>query len=173
MGLQADMDMPPLRAGVVQRSLQRVGATRIGSALLGAIVGPIDRLVYRLSHGRTTATRALGGFPTVMLTTTGARSGQPRTVPMNVIPYRSNLALVGSYYGKGITPAWVYNLRKTPAASIAFARRDHPVLATEVNGAEYDEIFSVAAGIYPGYARYRRDASGPIPVFVLTAREDR
>lgn len=173
MGLQADMALPPLRSGRLQRLLQRVGATRSGTAALGMLVVPIDRLVNRLSAGRTTATRALGGFPVVLLTTIGARSGERRTVPINAIPHRGDLALVGTNMGKGITPAWAHNLRSSPLATLTYAERDYPVLATEINGEEYEEVFAAAIGIYPGYARYRRPSDHEAPVFVLAAREER
>ena len=172
MGLQADMGMPPLRGGLLQRVLQRIGATRAGTAIIGAIVMPLDRLVYRLSRGRTTAARALGGFPVVLLTTTGARSGERRTIPTNVIPHRDDFALVGTNMGKGFTPAWAHNLRKTPAAVLTYAERDYPVVAAEIDGEEYEEVFTAAIDIYPGYARYRRASDHKAPIFILTGRDE-
>jgi deazaflavin-dependent oxidoreductase (nitroreductase family) len=135
------------------------------------LVVPIDRLVDRLSGGRTTATRALGGFPVVLLTTIGARSGERRSIPINAIPHRGNFALIGTNMGKGLTPAWVHNLRKLPRATLTYAKRDYPVLATEIDGEEYEEVFATAIGVYPGYARYRRASDYEAPIFVLTAGE--
>ncbi len=172
MDLQSAMGMPPLRSGGLQRLVQRAGATRLGTAILGAVVVPLDRLVDRLSGGRTTAARALAGFPVVLLTTIGARSGEARTIPMNAIPHRGNFALVGTNMGKGFTPAWAHNLRKTPQATLTYAERDYPVLATEIDGEEYEEVFAAAIGIYPGYARYRRTPGHDAPVFVLAARDE-
>jgi deazaflavin-dependent oxidoreductase (nitroreductase family) len=172
MGLQAEMGLPPNRAGRLQQLLQRIAATRAGTRLLGAVVVPMDRLVDRLSGGRTTAARALGGFPVVLLTTTGARSGERRSTPINAIPHRGDFALIGTNMGKGFTPAWAHNLRKLPRATLTHAQRDYPVVATEIDGDEYEEVFATAIGVYPGYARYRRDSDHEAPIFVLTAGEE-
>ena len=172
MGLQADMGLPPLRGGRLQRLVQKVGATGPGTAILGAIVVPLDRLVDRLSNGRTTAARARGGFPVVWLTTIGARSGEPRTIPMNAIPHRGDFALVGTNMGKGSSPAWAHNLRANPEATLTYSEREYPVRATEIRGEEYEEVFATAINIYPGYARYRRASNHEAPIFVVTARRD-
>ncbi len=169
MGLQSDMNLAPVEANRIQRLLQRVGATGIGTAAFSAILGPLDRLGHRLSKGRTTAGRSLGGLPVVMLTTIGARTGQKRTTPINVIPHGEDLALVASNYGRGTVPAWAHNLRANPAASLTFGGRDYRVVAREVGGSHYEQAFAAAITVYPGYARYRRKASNFIPIFVLTA----
>jgi len=171
MGLQEDMNLPPGRRGKLQRLMQRIGATRLGTAVLGAVIVPLDRLVDRRSGGRTTAARALGGFPVVLLTTIGGRSGERRSTPINVIPHRGDFALVGTNMGKGFTPAWAHNLRKTPQATLTYADREHPVFATEIEGDEYEEVYAAAIGVYPGYARYRQASDHQAPIFILTARE--
>ena len=172
MALQQEMGLPPLHRGVLQRALQRLGATRAGTAFFATIMDPLDRVTHRLTGGRTTAGRALGALPVVMMTTIGARSGRPRTVPINVIPHGDDLALVGTNYGRGVVPAWAHNLRANPVATLTYRDQDHRVVAGEVGGSLYEDVFASAIRVYPGYADYRRRATNSIPVFILTASEE-
>ena len=61
-------------------------ATRVGAWLFVRVLHRVDRLAFRLSRGRRTVTSVLSGLPVVMLTTTGARSGLARTVPVLGFP---------------------------------------------------------------------------------------
>jgi deazaflavin-dependent oxidoreductase (nitroreductase family) len=169
MGLQSELDLSPVSANAAQRGLQRIGATRVGTALFSLLLAPIDRGIYRVSQGRFTAGRSLGALPVIMLTTIGARSGRQRTTPLNAIPFGEDLALVGTNYGKGRTPSWAHNLRANPKGVVAFEGRQHPVIAVEAAGAQYEAGFAAAIRVYPGYARYRNTATNEIPIFILSS----
>jgi hypothetical protein len=67
-------------ATAVQRALRRVAASGPGAFLFARVLYRIDRPVYRITRGRHTLASLLSGIPVVMITTTGARSGRPRTV---------------------------------------------------------------------------------------------
>ena len=76
--------------------VQKVASSRPGAWLYARTLHHVDRVVFKLSGGRATVTSALGGLPVVLLTTTGAKSGLPRTLPLlcirderNPIPLRS------------------------------------------------------------------------------------
>ncbi|MGI9624154.1 MAG: nitroreductase family deazaflavin-dependent oxidoreductase, partial [Acidimicrobiales bacterium] len=62
-----------------------------------------------MTGGKTTVPGLLAGLRVVMLTTTGAKSGEPRTMPLVGIPSDGDLAVIGSNFGQGPTPGWVYN----------------------------------------------------------------
>src|ERR1700747_1928172 len=79
----------------------------------------IDRPVYRLTRGRHTFASLLSGIPVVMLTTTGARSGQLRTVPVLGLPTSDGLAVIASNFGQHQHPGWYHNLRANPEGSVA------------------------------------------------------
>ena len=168
MGLQTDLGFSIPHAGSLRRRVQRFGSTRAGTKVLARTLRPLDRLVYRLTQGKTTVAGLLGGFPIIMLTTTGARSGLPRTNPLTAIPFGDDLAIVGANYGLGVVPSWTYNLRAHPEAIVAFGSNTLGVTATEVVGREAEEVFAAAIEIYPGYAEYRKRFTQPIPVFALT-----
>lgn len=74
------------QANRVQRILRRFAANGPGSWVVARVLHHIDRPVHRLSRGRYTFASLVSGIPVVMLTTTGAKSGQPRTVPVLGIP---------------------------------------------------------------------------------------
>ncbi len=171
MGLQRDMMLPIVKPNLVQRSLQRMGATSVGNAIFSAILGPLDRLSHRLTGGRTTVGRAVGGLPVVMLTTTGAKSGKQRTNPVNVIPFGDDLALVASNYGRGTVPGWAHNLIANPNATLTYRDQDHTIVAGAAEGDDYEEAFAAALVVYPGYARYRRNVTHTIPIFTLKSLE--
>ena len=170
MGLQTDIGYEQVESNLMQRSLQRMGATRPGTAIFSKIMAPLDRSVYRLSKGSATVGRVFGNLPVVVLTTSGAKSGQQRFTPLNAIPLADELALIGSNYGRGRTPAWAHNLVANPNATIAYNGTVHDVVARRVAGAEYEDAFAAAIRIYPGYETYRTRATNEIPVFLLTAK---
>lgn len=128
----------------------------------------IDRAVYRLTRGRSTFTSWFAGVPVVMLTTTGAKSGRPRTLPVLGIPHDDRLIVIASNYGQYRNPAWYHNLRAHPRATIVFEGQSRAVLAHELNGAERERWYARGIEIYPGWRQYReRAAHRRIPVIEL------
>src|SRR5947209_1572003 len=78
----------------------------------------LDRPIHRLTRGRHTMGSLLSGLPVVMLTTTGARSGKPRTVPILGIPVQGGVAVIASNWGQQHHPSWYHNLRAHPEAQV-------------------------------------------------------
>ena len=104
-----------------------VAALRAGGGLVAAWGvdllqdGPtLDRTLYKLSQGRITVSSSIAGLPLVMLTTTGAKSGQPRTVPLIGIPDGGDIVLIASNWGGASHPAWAFYLRLHPDVTVAF-----------------------------------------------------
>lgn len=137
------------------------------------VAPPLDHAVARLTGGRFTVTGLLTGLPTVRLTTTGARSGQPRRVILVGIAHGPNVALVASNWGQSRHPAWFYNLRANPQAMLALPGRSaRPYVAREAAGAERQQLWQRAVDLYPGYARYAlRSAPRQIPILLLSPLE--
>lgn len=171
MSLQTEIGFVPPTANVLQRALQRVAAIPSWSPVLSRLVTPLDRVLDRVSGGKLTASAGLVAFPTILLSTTGALSGELRTTPLVAVPVRDDLALIGSNGGSGRIPSWVFNLRANPEARIGYAGRTVAVVATEAGRDEYEEAFVAATRIYAGFAGYRERADYTIPVFMLRAKE--
>ena len=168
MGLQQDLGYEAPQPNAVQRFLHRIGFSPTLAPLLGRGLTVADRFLHRASNGNVTVTGRVGAFPTVMLATTGAKTGQSRTVPVSAIPYRDDLALIASYMGSGKVPGWAHNLRANPTALIKLRDRTRTVVAAEAGKAEVEEIFAAAVRLYAPYRGYRTRARHTIPVFVLT-----
>ena len=156
-----------------QRSLQAVAGSRPGAWFSSRTLPTLDRALYRLSSGRFTATSAIGGVPIVMLTTTGAKSGQPRTVPLIAIPDGDDIVLIASNWGGTNHPAWYLNLRAHPQAMVVFyGQPAKSYVAREASGNEREAHWQKAVSIYRGYDAYKRRTGGrEIPIMVLTPQD--
>lgn len=156
------------RANAAQRWLRRFAASGPGSLVFARVAHRIDRPVYRLSGGRRTFAALISGLPVAMLTTTGARSGQTRTVPVLGLPTDDGLAVIASNFGQFRHPGWFYNLRANPEGEIVVDGRSWRFRAVEADGERRERIWSTALEIYPGFAQYeRRAAHRHISVFLL------
>jgi deazaflavin-dependent oxidoreductase (nitroreductase family) len=156
------------RANAVQKALRRLAASGPGAWLFARVLHRIDRPVYRLTRGRHTFANLLSGIPVVLLTTTGARTGRPRTVPVLGLPTADGLAVIASNFGQQHQPGWYYNLRANPAGSVTTDGRTRQVRAVEAEGDVRRRIWEEGLRIYPGWAQYERRASHRrIAVFVL------
>jgi deazaflavin-dependent oxidoreductase (nitroreductase family) len=156
------------RANPAQRFVRRFASGGPGSWIFARVAHRLDRPVFRMSEGRHTAASLLAGLPILMLTTTGARSGKRRIVPVVGLPTEDGLAIIASNYGQEHHPAWYHNLRKDPHAEVGMDERVWKVRAVEVEGERRSRIWQQALEIYPGYATYEKRADHRrIHVFVL------
>jgi deazaflavin-dependent oxidoreductase (nitroreductase family) len=156
------------RANVIQKALRRVAGSGPGSWLFARLLHRIDRPVYRLTGGRHTFASLVSGIPVVMLTTTGARSGRPRTVPVLGLPTDEGLAVIASNFGQRRQPAWYYNLRANPEGSVAVDGQSRRFRAVQAEGDRRRRIWDEGLRVYPGWSQYERRAQNRrITVFVL------
>jgi len=112
------------------------------------------------------ATRGYVGFglmmPSANLTTTGAKSGAPRTATILYFTDGDDVILVASSFGRDKNPGWYHNLKAHPDATLERAGRSGRYIATEVDDeAERTRLFGLVDQLYPGYADYR-DRAGAI-----------
>jgi len=157
------------QAGPVQRFMRRFASSGPGSWVFARVSHRIDRPVYRWTKGRHTLGSLVSGIPIVMLTTTGARSGRPRTVPVLGLPTEYGLVVIASNFGQRHQPAWYHNLRADPEATVAVSGEGgRRVRAVEAEGERRDRIWEEGLKVYPGWSQYERRASHrKIAVFVL------
>jgi deazaflavin-dependent oxidoreductase (nitroreductase family) len=156
------------RANAFRRLMRRLAASGPGAWLFARVLHHVDRPVHRLTRGRATLGSLVSGLPVVMLTTTGARSGKPRTVPVLGIPADDGLAVIASNWGQERPPAWDHNLRAHPDASIAIGRTSRRVRAVVADGERRERIWREGLEVYPGWSQYERRAGGRrITVYVL------
>lgn len=111
------------------------------------------------------------GFPLLLLTSTGARSGAQRTNPVAYFDIDGRIYVVGSSAGRDRDPSWAFNIRAHPAVTVEIGA-DAPRAATarELPRDERDRIYEVVAQRAPGFADYETRTDRVIPVFELVAR---
>jgi deazaflavin-dependent oxidoreductase (nitroreductase family) len=132
------------------------------------VVVRIDREVFRLSRGRTTLSALVSGLPIVMVTTTGARTGLARTVPVLGLPDDDRLILIASNFGKPSNPGWYHNLRAHPYAVVTWNGSAVEMHARELKDAERQRYVDLGIEVYPWWEPYhRRAAPRQIPVIML------
>jgi len=152
----------------VQRAVQNLASSRPGAWVFSRTLAPIDRVVHRFSGGRFTVPGVVAALPVIMVTTTGARSGQPRTTPLLGIPLDGGLAVIGTNYGQRATPGWVYNLEANPAAEVSYRDAIVEARARPADAFETEAAFEQGSKFYAGYLKYRARADHrDIRVFVL------
>lgn len=156
------------QAGAIHRSLRTFASTRPGALVFARLAHHLDRPVFRLTGGRRSAASILAGVPLVMVTTTGAKSGKPRAVPLLAFPADDGIAVIASNFGQRHQPAWYYNLRANPEGELAMVGGERRRFrAVEATGERRARIWGGALRIYPGYSEYERRAPRQVAVFVL------
>ncbi|MBC9819979.1 nitroreductase/quinone reductase family protein [Terrabacter sp. MAHUQ-38] len=155
-------------ANRAQRALRRVVASRPGAWVSKRTLHRLDLLAHRLAPGRPAPSQVLAAVPVGLLTTTGARSGRQRTVPLLVVPLEDGWGVIASHYGSERPPAWYFNLRAHPLASLEVDGVTHRVWAEQVHGPERERVRRAALAYYRGYTAYEKRAGGrDLGFFVL------
>jgi len=120
---------------------------------------------YRANGGKVSGMFA--GAPLLLLTTTGARSGQPRVAPLAYTTDNDRLVVMASKGGAPTHPDWFYNVRSNPDVTVELGAETFPARATILQGAERQRLFDQMAAQMPNFAEYQRNTTRQIPVIVL------
>ena len=145
--------------------LHRFGYVVLGELATTRLYYSIHRAIYRLSGGRISS-RALG-CPVVLLTTTGRKSGQPRTAPIFGFPEGQSVVVVPSNAGKELYPSWYLNLRANPQAQVQMGHEVRRVRAREATPEERERLWPRLVTYYGGYQAYRERTERHIPLVIL------
>jgi deazaflavin-dependent oxidoreductase (nitroreductase family) len=144
-----------------------VAASGLGSKVIRALV-PLDERVVNRTKGRFSLFGPLS-MPELLLTTTGRKSGQPRTTVLSYVRDDHRLLVLGSNFGQQRHPSWSSNLIADPQASVSMAGQDIPVLATVLDGADREAALQRFLA-YPMYRAYQTRTDRDLRVFALTCR---
>jgi deazaflavin-dependent oxidoreductase (nitroreductase family) len=116
---------------------------------------------FRARHGSVSQPP----FPILLLTTTGARTGRPTTVPLGfAVDDGGRVFVVASKAGAPTHPAWFHNLRANPAVTVELGDRTYPARAVVTEGAERDRLYRLVSD---GSSPYERNTDRVFPVVVL------
>ena len=108
------------------------------------------------------------GANLLLLHTTGAKSGQPRTNPLVYARDGDRLVVVASKGGADTDPDWFYNLRANPTASVEVGTEQFPVRATIVTEEpERSRLYAKMVAHRSGFAEYEQKTTRKIPAILL------
>ncbi len=159
------------KPNAVQRLLHRFFMQRLATAFFASRVHLIDQAILRLTRRKFTATEILG-WNIIQLSSIGAKTNQPRTLPLMGIFDQERIALIASSFGREHNPGWYYNLKAHPACEVESNGHTGTYLAREATGEEYDRYWQMAVSSYAGYEKYQKRASHRhIPVIVLEPKK--
>jgi F420H(2)-dependent quinone reductase len=120
--------------------------------------------VYRRTGGRLGA--RLLWFPAALLTTTGRRTGEPRTTATLYLRDGDRVVLPASFGGRDHDPIWYRNLKADPCVHVQIRGAHLDLIAREATDAERKRYWPALIRMYPPYKGYRKAADRVIPLVV-------
>ena len=154
------------KPNAIQKFFHRFFMLQPVTAFFAPRVHRIDKAILRLTGGKYTGSEILG-WNIVLLTTTGAKSGQQRTMPLIALFDDEKIALIASSFGRKHHPAWYFNLKAHPQCTVQWRGRTQTFVAREAEGEEYRKLWELAVSVYAGYETYKAHAGRRIPVMIL------
>jgi deazaflavin-dependent oxidoreductase (nitroreductase family) len=129
------------------------------------LVSSVHRTLYRVSGGR--AVGRVWHLSILLLTTTGRKTGAPRTTPLCFFADGDDLVVVASNGGMDWFPDWWLNLMSEPRATVQIGRSRRAVVARAASPEERDRLWASLTAIAPGYLAYQRRTRREIPLGIL------
>ena len=109
--------------------------------------------------------------PLLMLTTTGAKSGERRITPMAYMPDGNHLIVFASAGGAPTHPGWYHNLLANPEVTVEVGTETFAAIAAVTEGSERDRLWVKAVELYSSLAEHQAKTTRQIPVIALSRRE--
>ena len=143
------------------------------------------KIIKRMSAAHTRLYRATGGrigkkwhagsalfkgVPICLLTTSGRKSGQPRTVPLCYLADGDRVVLVASQGGLPSNPQWFHNVEANPDVRIRIGRTERLMRARTAGPDERAELWPRLVDMYADYASYATWTEREIPVVICEPR---
>lgn len=130
-----------------------------------------DNLIADMrAHGGEVTSGPLKGHPLLIMTSTGAKSGEPRRAILTYTRDGGDYIVAGTAGGSPTTPAWVHNLRDHPQVEVEVQTRTVPATATIVDEAERNRLWERHVEQLPWFADYPKTAGRVIPMVRVTPK---
>ncbi len=107
------------------------------------------------------------GRPLLLLTTTGAKSGQRHTTPAMYLPDGDRLLVFATKGGAPSHPDWYHNLVTHPEVTVEVGNETYEATANVLKGEERDRLYARQAELYPQFGDYQKRTTRKIPVIEL------
>ena len=138
--------------GLYERTMEKVARTPVGNWYLKKLAPRLDPPLLRLTGGRVSSVYPVS---VMLLTTTGAKSGLPRRLPLVYATEGDRLLLIASNYGRTTHPSWYRNLVANPKVEVLAGKRSGTYVASEITDpAERERAWNLALDQYAGYGDY-------------------
>jgi deazaflavin-dependent oxidoreductase (nitroreductase family) len=121
---------------------------------------------FRSNNG-TMVSGMFKGAPLLLLTSTGAKSGQTRINPLAYTRDGDRYVVIASKGGAPTHPDWFHNVVANPEVTVEVGPERIPAKAVVAEGAERDRLYDAQAALMPGFAEYQRKTTRRIPVVIL------
>jgi deazaflavin-dependent oxidoreductase (nitroreductase family) len=128
----------------------------------------LNNVLYRSTGGKVGGRFIIGGAPVCLLTTTGRKSGESRTVALLYLRDGDDVVVVGSQGGMPRHPGWYHNLTADPNVTVQIGRDVGRYVARTATGDEREALWRRLVVMYPGYDDYQKKTDREIPVVVCT-----
>ncbi|MCY0924048.1 SDR family NAD(P)-dependent oxidoreductase [Streptomyces sp. H27-G5] len=161
----------PRRGSAVPQLVQKMAPRLIGprfwaSAPMRLLTVRADTFLQHRTRGRISIGRGLG-VNSLLLATTGRKTGQTRHTPLFCFPHRGGYAVAGSNFGQPHHPSWSANLLADPNATLTIDGRTFPATSRLLHGEERTEAWKLFTAFAPGYQAYADRSGRHIRVFAL------
>jgi len=150
-------------------ALTRRALKLFGESGFWKLINAVHTRLYRLTEGRLG--HEAGGLASLLLTTTGRRSGQARTVALTYVADGRDYVVVASNGGADRHPAWWLNLESAPQATVQVGPDVVPIVAYAADPEERRRLWPKLTASNPFYARYEQLTARSIPVVILRPRQ--
>jgi len=130
------------------------------------------QLIDEFRASRSQGGEPMNGRPLLLLTTTGARTGQRRTTPMMVVREGDQLLVIASNAGAPRHPDWYRNVVAHPTVTVEVGRETFEATAVVLEGAERERAWTQIVARYPFFAEHQAKVTRQIPVIALERGED-
>lgn len=121
---------------------------------------------FRANAGKLSS-GPFAGRSLLLLNTTGAKSGQPRTNPLAYTRDGDRYVIIASKGGAPTNPDWYYNVVANPVVTLEVGGERFQARAIVAQDAERERLFTQMAQQMPGFADYQRNTTRQIPVIIL------
>ncbi len=119
---------------------------------------------------RANGGKVKGWAPLILLTTTGAKTGQRRIIPLMYVSDGDRVLAIASKGGSPKHPLWYHNLLAHPEVTVEVGSEKFDATARVLTGEERERAFARAAEVFPPYAEYQKKTPREIPVIALERR---
>ena len=123
---------------------------------------------FRANEGRVGGPFA--GSPLLLLTTTGAKSGQSRTTPLSYYSENGRLFIFATKAAAPTNPDWYHNIIAHPDVAVEMGKESFPATGTVLGEEERARIYAKQAALSPRFAEYERQTTRMIPVVELIGK---